>query len=91
MEHKERNEELKKKLKTHVNRIVGQAQGIGKMIDEDRYCDDILIQLIALDKSVKSLANQVLENHMHTCVVDKIKKGDNQIIDEVFTLIRRLQ
>ncbi len=86
-----RSEELKKKLRSHVNRIVGQAQGIGKMIDDDRYCDDILIQLIALDKSVKSLANQVLENHMHTCVVEKIKDGNEDIIDEVFKLIRRLQ
>ena len=86
-----RSEELKKKLRSHVNRIVGQAQGIGKMIGDDRYCDDILIQLIALDKSVKSLANQVLENHMHTCVVEKIKDGNEDIIDEVFKLIRRLQ
>jgi CsoR family transcriptional regulator, copper-sensing transcriptional repressor len=61
------------------------------MVDEDRYCDDILIQLAAIDKSVKSLANVILENHMHSCVIDNIKNGNYEVIDEVVDLFKRFQ
>lgn len=47
--------------------------GIKKMIEDDRYCDDILIQLSAIDKSIKSLANVILDNHMHTCLIENIE------------------
>ena len=87
----QRDPALKKDLITRLNRIGGQVEGVKKMVEDDRYCDDILIQLIALDKSIKSLANKVLENHMHTCVVHNIKEGNEAILDDVFTLIRRLQ
>ena len=43
--------------------------------EEDRYCDDILIQLSAVNKSIKSLANHIVENHMYRCVLSDIEKG----------------
>ena len=61
------------------------------MIAEDRYCDDVLIQLSAVDKSIKSLANHILENHMYNCVLNDIEKGNLEIIDEVVNLFRRFQ
>lgn len=86
-----RDTEDKKILIARTNRIAGQIKGIAKMFEEDRYCDDILIQLVAIDKSIKSLANILLEKHLKSCVVGKIKNNDTEIIDEVITLFKRFQ
>lgn len=88
---KKRTEEEKKKLESRINRISGQLNGIKKMIDEDRYCDDILIQLSAIDKSIKSLANTILDDHIHSCVIDNVQKGNNEVLDEIVDLFRRFQ
>lgn len=86
-----RSEEEKKTINNRLNRIEGQIRGIKKMIQEDRYCDDVLIQLSAVDKSIKSLANHILENHMYSCVLNDMEKGNLEIIDEVVNLFRRFQ
>ncbi len=86
-----RSENVKKAINTRLNRIDGQIHGIKKMIDEDRYCDDVLIQLSAVNKSIKSLANYILENHMYNCILKDIEKGNSEIIEEVVTLFRRFQ
>ena len=85
------SEEDKKELEKRINRIIGSLNGIKNMINEDRYCDDILIQLSAVDKSIKSLANQILDNHMHTCLIEHIENKDYEIIDEIVDLFRRFQ
>lgn len=84
-----RTEEEKRELKNRLNRIAGQIGGISKMIDDDKYCDDILIQLSAVNKALKSLASIIVERHMHTCVVRDIKNGNTDIIDEVVEMIKR--
>ncbi len=86
-----RNEQEKKELQTRLNRIIGQLGGISRMVEEDRYCDDILIQLSAVNQSVKSLANYVLEKHMYSCVVTDIEKGNLEVIEEVVQLFKRFQ
>lgn len=86
-----RSEKVKKTINTRLNRIEGQIHGIKKMIAEDKYCDDVLIQLSAVNKSIKSLANYILENHMYNCVLNDIEKGNSEIIEEVVTLFRRFQ
>lgn len=88
---KVRSEEEKKSFITRLNRIIGQMNGIKKMIEEDRYCDDILIQLSAIDKSIKSLANVILENHMHSCLVENIQAGNLEVLDEIVELFKRFQ
>ena len=84
-----RNEETKKQLTNRLNRIEGQIRGIKKMIEEDRYCNDVLIQLSAVESSVKSLSNQVLENHLLTCISNEIEKGNLEVIDELISLFKR--
>ena len=59
------------------------------MIEEDRYCDDVLIQLAAVDKAVKGLAALVLEKHMHSCIIESVQKGDTAVVDEIVELFRR--
>lgn len=91
LKNKERSSEEKKTLTTRMNKIIGQMNGIKNMIDNDRYCDDILIQLSAVDKSIKSLANLILENHMHTCLIEHIENKEYEIIDEIVELFKRFQ
>ena len=86
-----RSDKERKDLITRINRITGQLNGIKNMIEENRYCDDILIQLSAVNSSVKSLANCMLTHHLSGCVVNEIKNGNNQIIDEVINLVKRFQ
>ena len=86
-----RNEEDKKLLINRINRIVGQMNGVKKMIEDNRYCDDVLIQLSAIDKSIKSLANTILEEHIHTCVINDVKEGKFETLDEIVELFKRFQ
>lgn len=86
-----RSNDEKKQLISRINRINGQLNGIKKMIEDNRYCDDILIQLSAADQSIKSLANLILDKHMHSCLVNDIKEGKIETIDEIINLIKRFQ
>ena len=82
-----RNDEEKKKLLSRINRISGQINGIKSMIENDEYCNDILIQIVASEKSLKSLANLMLETHIYRCISDDIK--DDEVIDELTSLFKR--
>ena len=84
-----RREDYKNSLIARINRIKGQMEGVKRMVEDSRYCADILIQLSAIDKSVKSLAAVILDNHLHTCVVNDIKKDDNSSLDEISELFKR--
>ena len=86
-----RDLDAKKKLINRMKRMIGQLNGIMKMIEDDRYCDDVLIQLSAVDKSIKSLANSILEEHMHSCVIESLKNGNEEAIDEIIDLFKRFQ
>ena len=89
MKTKKRSEDEKKNLITRINRVTGQLNGIKTMIEDDRYCEDVLIQLLAVEKSVRAISNIVLDNHMHSCLIEHIEKGDYSIIDEISDLVRR--
>ena len=91
MKNTPRDEESKKKLISRINRINGQINGIKKMIEEDRYCDDVLIQLSAIDKAIKGLANEILDEHMKSCVIENIQNGNYEVLDEIVTLFKRFQ
>lgn len=87
---KHRSDEEKNSYIKRLNRIEGQVKGIAKMIDEDRHCDDILIQISAVNSALKSLGSEVLLNHMKTCMIDDINNGNIDSIDEIMELYRRL-
>ena len=59
------------------------------MIDEDRYCGDVLIQLAAVESAVKAVSREVMQDHLESCVVDRIQSGDTEVIDEVMDLFKR--
>ena len=79
----------KKLIINRLNRIGGQINGIKKMIENDEYCNDILIQLSAVKNSVKSLSTHILENHLYTCVPTALEKGELDTIDELISLFKR--
>lgn len=85
----ERNDVEKKQLLGRINRISGQVNGIKKMIEDDDYCNDILIQIVAAEKSLKSLANIMFENHIYRCVSNELEKGNMEVIDELTSLFKR--
>ena len=87
---KHRNDDEKSYIKTRLKTIEGQVRGISQMIDDDRYCNDILIQISAINNSLKSLAQEILKIHMSTCVVDDIKNDKLEVIDEVMDLIKKV-
>lgn len=86
-----RSDECKKSLENRINRIIGQLGGIKKMLDEDRYCGDILIQISAAEKALENLGYIILEDHMSTCVSEKVRKNDENIIGETMELIKKLK
>lgn len=89
MKQTHRNEAEKKLIVNRMNRLIGQMNGIKNMVNEDRYCDDILIQLSAIQKSIGSLSNHILENHLYSCVSKSIEDGNIEILDELISIFKR--
>lgn len=86
-----RSDEAKKLLENRINRITGQLCGIKKMIDENRYCGDILIQLSAAESALQNLGYIILQDHMESCVTQEIRNGNPEIIAETVDLIKKLK
>lgn len=87
---KHRSDDEKKCLIKRLNRIEGQVRGLKQMIEDDRYCDEVLIQISAVDKSLKSLGNEMLKTHLATCVVKDLKNDKLEVIDDIIDLFGRL-
>lgn len=84
-----RSEELQDDLHKRLNRIIGQLGGVKAMIDDNRYCGDVLTQLAAAESAVRSVSAIMLQNHLETCVVEQIEQGNLEVIDEVMQLVRK--
>lgn len=81
---------LKNDLTTRLNRVEGQVRGIKNMIDRDVYCDDVLNQIAAAQSALEAVSKMLLKNHIQGCVVQKIKNGDEEIIDELLVTISKM-
>lgn len=86
-----RQEKELKQLKNRLNRITGQLNGIGRMLEENRYCGDILTQVAAVESALQAFGYLILQDHMETCVVEEIKKGNTAIVDEAVELMKKLK
>ena len=86
-----RSDDEKKELTKRLNIIEGQVKGVKQMIDDDRYCSDVLIQLSAIDKAIESLENVILTSHIENCVVYEVQSGNLEIVDEVIELVKRIR
>lgn len=77
-------------LLKRLNRIEGQARGVAKMVEEDRYCVDILTQIAAIQSALDALAMQLLASHTNGCVRSAIESGDGDAaVDELMGLVKR--
>lgn len=85
-----RDEAEQKDLIHRLNRIEGQVRGIRKMVEEHKYCVDILTQVTAVKSALHSFNRELLANHVKTCVVQDIQQGKDETIDELLKIIQKL-
>lgn len=86
----ERSEEERKKLMNRLRRIEGQVRGLQKMLEQDIYCADILTQSAAVSAAINAFNRDLLVQHLHTCVVRDIRAGDEQAVEELAELVKKL-
>lgn len=87
---KHRTAKETKDLITRLNRIEGQIRGIKNMVEEERYCVDILNQVSAVQAALNSFNKELLANHIHSCVVEDIRAGKEEAVDELCETIKKL-
>ena len=87
---KERSPEEHRKLVNRLSRIEGQIRGIKRMVEEDAYCVDILIQVAAANAALNSFNKELLSEHIKTCVTNDIKAGKEETVDELVATIQKL-
>lgn len=78
-----------------LNRVSGQVEGVKKMIEEHRYCPEILSQLRAVRSAIKSIETEILRSHLSSCVTSAMQNGDkvsrDRSIDEVARLFSKFE
>ena len=88
--HKERSEEEIRCLVNRLNRIEGQIRGIRGMVEKGAWCPDILTQSAAVTAAMNGFNRELLASHVKTCVVEDIRSGDEQTVDELVKLLQKL-
>ncbi|MFC7394192.1 metal-sensing transcriptional repressor [Scopulibacillus cellulosilyticus] len=85
-----RSNKEKEQIINRLKRIEGQVRGIQNMVENDRYCMDILIQLSAIQAAIKKVGYTVMERHTKKCVAHSIKNGDGEgMIEELLEIIKQ--
>ena len=79
-----------KQMIRRLRLIEGQVRGIEKMVEEDRYCIDILIQVSAIQSALNAFNKELLAQHIHSCVVDDIRNGKDEVVDELVAAVQKL-
>ena len=87
---KHRSEEEHKKMLNRLNRIEGQVRGVKRMVEEDAYCVDILTQVSAIQAALKAFSTELLSDHIKTCVAEDIMEGNNEVIDELLGVVKKM-
>ncbi len=85
------NMKNKKAYIRRMNVIAGQITGIKNMIEEERTCNDIMVQISALDRSLKSLGNEIFKDYLSTTLVEEIKKDNLEVLDGVIDLCNMIK
>lgn len=86
-----RSEKERKQLQNRLSRMTGQLNGISRMLEENRYCGDILTQVAAVESALQAFGYAILKEHMETCVVEEIQKGNTAVVDEAVELVKKLK
>jgi DNA-binding FrmR family transcriptional regulator len=85
--------EVKRSVMTRLRRIEGQVRGLQKMVEEERYCADVLVQVSSVQEALRGVARALLHNHLKHCATQAIRSGDPSLAeatyDELMELIYR--
>lgn len=84
------SDKVKANLVTRLNRIEGQIRGVRGMVEKDVYCDAILNQIAAVQAALNGVGKLLLEGHMKSCVIERIREGDHEVIDELLKTMNKL-
>ena len=87
---KHRSEAENKKLINRLSRMEGQIRGIRRMVEEEVYCTDILIQVSAVTAALNAFNRELLSEHIRTCVSDGIREGKDETVDELLDTLQKL-
>ena len=83
------NKEVKKKVNKRLKIIEGQVRGLQKMVEEEKYCIDIITQTQAVKKALSSFEDVMLENHLSTHVVEQMKNGKHKmVVEEILSVYK---
>lgn len=72
------NQDVKQNLSLRLRRVEGQVRGIQKMIEDERYCPDILVQISAVHESLRAVERLLLRNHLQHCATEALRSGDQK-------------
>lgn len=81
-----KKEDIVRRLKT----AEGHLKKVRKMVEDDEYCIDILQQSTAVKNAISKTEAEILDNHLHTCVVDGIESGDEEVVDEILQIFKKV-
>lgn len=77
-------------LMNRLKRIEGQIRGIQRMLENNCYCTDIMLQVSATKSALSSFNNKLLENHLNSCVLEDIKQGNKEKLNELIDLLKKI-
>ena len=90
VKHKHRESNEYTDLINRLSRIEGQVRGVKKMVEEERYCVDILTQVSAIQSALNSFNKVLLTSHIKSCVTEDIKQGNEAAVDELCATLQKL-
>jgi DNA-binding FrmR family transcriptional regulator len=82
--------ELKRRAATRLRRIEGQIRGVQRMVEDERYCADVLMQISAVQESLRSVAQLLLRNHLQHCATDAIRSKNVARREEMYDELSEL-
>ena len=85
-----REETERKKLMNRLSRVEGQIRGIRNMLENDAYCNDILVQSAAVTAAMNAFNRELIASHMRTCVTRDLREGNDDVIEELVTTLQKL-
>lgn len=87
---KHRDPDELKALQNRLNRIEGQVRGINRQLTDEVYCIDILNQVSAAQAALTAFSKELLQSHIRSCVSDGIKRGDDEVVEELIATIQKM-
>lgn len=85
-----REDQEKKALQNRLSRIEGQVRGLKNMLETEAYCTDILTQVAAIQAALNAFNKELLARHIRGCVVEDIKRGSDEAVDDLVTTLQKL-